>query len=157
MAFLKIFGSKKIKKSATIYISKKNSEIIIAPQFQEGINGILYEQQNCIIIPFNSSYEEIGEITKNQFHLFKLVKNRKLLKDWPAFELSKEKTKVSFRKNYTRITVSGANEYNIIFSLVTNFNHLSELEISSSITTFCNNEELGKLIMRIYNSKIITQ
>jgi hypothetical protein len=156
MNIFKIFGSKKFRKNVTIYISKKNSEIIIAPLYQEGINGIIFEQENCIIIPFNSSFEEIGEKIKTQFHLFKIVKNRNLNNGWPSFIVSKEKTKIAFEKNYTRIMVSGANEINIIFTLESNFNNLSELEICSSISVFCDNHELGKLIMRIYNSEIIT-
>ncbi|CAM4411691.1 hypothetical protein [Flavobacterium terrigena] len=156
MSIFKIFCSKKFQKNVAIYISEKNSEIIIAPLYQEGINGIIFEQENCIIIPFNSSFEEIGEKVKTQFHLFKIIKNRTLKKYWSAFEASKEKTKVSFEKNYTRISVSGANEYNIIFNLETNFINLSKLEIHSSISAFCDNYELGKLIMKIYNSEIIT-
>lgn len=156
MNIFKIFGSKKFRKNVTIYISEKNSEIIIAPLYQEGINGIIFEQENCIIIPFNSSFEEIGEKVKTQFHFFKIVKNRNLNNGWPSFIVSKEKTKIAFEKNYTRIMVSGANENNIIFTLKSNFNNLTELEICSSISVFCENHELGKLIMRIHNSEIIT-
>lgn len=157
MNFLTLFQPKRYIKSVAIYISEKHSEIIFAPLSQEGKLGIIFEQEHCEIIPFNSTCKIIGEVTKRNYNLFTLSKNRTVtgkVKDWPALRASKEKTKVAFEKNYRRISVSGANEFNIIFNIETSLQNLSQLEITSAISAYCDNTDLGKRILAIYNSEI---
>lgn len=157
MIFSSLFGHNRVVKKVTVYISKPNSEIIIVPLFQDGKNGIIFEQKKLEKIPFDSSYQMLGEAIKRNFNLFsfnKYTADSGRVSEWPALKASKEKTKVSFEKNYMRVSVSGANEYNIIFNIETTLQDLSELEICSTISAFCDDVELGKRILRIYNSEI---
>lgn len=65
----------KIIKSATVYISEKYSEIIIAPYYKEPKAGYCYEQDICEIIDLKSSNEIIGESIKRNFHKFDVKEN----------------------------------------------------------------------------------
>jgi hypothetical protein len=157
MTLLSTFFKPKVIKHVKVYISLQNSEIMIVPLFQDGKHGIIFEQKEQEIIPYDSPPQLIGEAVKRNFNHFMLKKYGEgsgPASDWAALKASKVKTKADFGKKYQMIFISGANEYNIIFNLRTTFEHLSGLEISSTISAFCDDEELGKRVLRMYNSEI---
>lgn len=144
-------------KNVTVYISEKYSEIIIAPIFKDTIGGYSYEQEVCEKLDLNTSYEKIGETIKVNFNKFDIKKNKKEKhnkSDWPAFKLSREKTITGFEKYYKRFSISGVNEYNTILTIETVSNNLHEIELTTSISFHCDNAELGKRIMKLFNSEV---
>ncbi|MEO5776014.1 MAG: hypothetical protein ABIQ27_03860 [Flavobacterium sp.] len=157
MKILDIFKPKRIVKTVTVYISNKHSEIIIAPiSTEKNRPGYYFEQETCEVIDLKSSPEIIGEAIKRNFNKFRIAKNNNSGKvtDWPGLKTSKEKTKVGFEKNYTRISVTGCNEYNISFEIETILNYQSEIDLITTISAYGDNSKLGTRILKIYNSDI---
>lgn len=146
-----------IIKSVSVYFSEKHSQIIIAPIFADSIGGYNYEQNECEVIEMSSSNEFIGEAIKRNFDKFSIKENKKdkqKKSDWPSFKASNEKTIIGFEKNYKRFSISGANDYNLILIIESNFNDLSQIELISSISYHCDNSELGKRMKVIFNSEV---
>ncbi|SFC50155.1 hypothetical protein [Flavobacterium phragmitis] len=147
----------KIVKQLIIYISEKHSEIIFAPVSKEIEAGYTFEQQQCEVINLKSSNEIIGETFKRNFQKFNIDKNKNAsskISDWPALKASKEKTKVAFEKNYTRLMVNGVTEYNNFFEIETVLNYPIKIELTTTISSHCENSELGQRLLRIYNCDI---
>jgi len=147
----------KIKKNLSIYISEKHSEIIFAPVYKETNAGYTFEQETCEVIGLNDSPEIIGETFKKNFNKFDLKKRQTVSgkkSDWPAFKASKEKTIVGFEKNYIRFSISGVNENNLFFEIKTSFNYPTQIELITTISAYCSNSDLGKRLLKIYNSDI---
>ena len=147
----------KVAKLVMVYISEKYDEIIIAPYFKDGINGISYEQPNCEIISLNSSSEEIGQCIKvnfDKFNIKKRSKEKSNKSDWPAFKASKEKTMRGFENNYRRISISGLTDRNSTMRIETVLNLPTEIELTSTISAYCEPIDLGNRIMKIFLSEI---
>lgn len=147
----------KIVKQLIIYISEKHSEIIFAPVSKEIEAGYTFEQDVCEIIDFKSSTEIIGETFKRNFQKFDIRKNKTVsgkIGDWPALKSSKEKTKVGFEKNYVCFHINGVSENNIFFEIKTVFNYPIKIELTTIISSSCDNSELGQRLLKIYNCDI---
>lgn len=148
---------KKIQKSLHVYISEKYSEIIFVPMCREIKTPIYFEQETYEIIDFKSPIEIIGESIKRNFNKFSL-KDRTSIhhkkSDWQALEASKERTIVSFEKNYKRFSIGGANEYNLILIIESYLNNSSNIELKTTISANSENSELGKRLLQLYNSDI---
>ncbi|UJH68623.1 hypothetical protein [Allomuricauda sp. SCSIO 65647] len=149
----------KIIKNVFIYISEKHSQIIIAPFYKEPNQGYRYSQEKCEVLPLNSPYEAIGESIKRNIQKFDIKEydsTRSSKKDgYTAFHSSKEKSMRGFEKNYTLIDVSGLTDRNNTFRIQTRLGYINKLEITSTISAHCDNAELGKLVMRMFNSEIV--
>lgn len=144
----------KFVKYLSIYLSQKHSQIIFAP-FYKSI--YLIEQEECEVIDFKSSPEIIGEALKRNFHKFKIDENKRAtgkLVDWSALQASKEKTKTGFEKNYIYFGVQGANETNITLVITSGLNYPIQIELTTTISAYCENYELGQRLLRIYNCDI---
>ncbi|WP_343615119.1 hypothetical protein [Flavobacterium sp.] len=147
----------KIRKRLTIYISEKHSEIIFAPLSKEINAGYDFEQEICEIIDLKSSTEIIGEAFKRNFNKFNISENKKVsgkINDWPALQASKEKTKVGFEKNYSRFNVDGLTEHNLFFEIKTALCYPIEIELTTTISSACENSSLGQRLLRLYNCDI---
>lgn len=147
----------KIIKSLSVYISEKHSEIILAPLCKETKAGYTFEQENCEVINLNSSVEIIGESIKRNFNKFDVKENKSItgkISDWPALKASREKTKTGFDKNYISLRINGVTEYNNFFEIETFLNYPIKIELKTTISAHCENAELGRRILRIYNCDI---
>lgn len=147
----------KIRKSLSVYISEKHSEIIFAPISREIKVPIHFEQEACEVISLNSSIETIGEALKRNFHKFNLSERKNpqdKKSDWPAFKASKEKTIVGFEKNYKRYKIDGANDHNIILKIETLLDYPSQIELTTTISAHCHNSDLGQRLLKINNCDI---
>ncbi len=149
----------KVIKHVFVYISEKNSQIIVTPFYKEPNQGYNYSQEKCEVLQLGSSHELIGEAIKRNIQKFDIKEydsNRSSKKDgYGAFHLSKEKSIRSFEKNYTLIDVSGLTDRNNTFRIETRLGYVNKLEITSKISAHCDNAELGKLVMRMFKSEII--
>lgn len=146
----------KIVKQLSVYISEKHSEIIFAPIYKE-IGGISFEQENCEVVDLKTSNEIIGETFKRNFNKFDIRKYENTsgkISDWPALKASKEKTKTGFDKNYVRFKVTGVTEYNNFFEIETVLNYPIKIELTTTISSSCENSELGQRLLKIYSCDI---
>ena len=119
--------------------------------------GYTFEQEACEVIDFNSSAEIIGETFKMNFNKFDISENKTVsgkIADWPSLKASKEKTKTGFEKNYKRFNVNGVTEYNNFFEIQTALNYPIKIELTTTISAYCENSELGQRVLRIYNCDI---
>jgi len=149
-----LFKKKKLAKHCSIYISDKHEQLIIAPRY---INkaGIIYEQENCRIMPKSISAEELGREVIECMNMFS-VKDVNLLDtkltDWPSYKHSKSKSVRAFEQEYIHISVDSCNEYNLIIDIEGFPYKDSELTIKSTISFFADKENIGKKIMKVYET-----
>ncbi|HVW12389.1 MAG TPA: hypothetical protein VHB54_01120 [Mucilaginibacter sp.] len=144
------------KKLLALYISQLRNQIIVAP-YHKNNPGIYYEQDSCTSLNYDSDPLVIGEEVVKNFHLFSF-KDRDLRDgkstDWPAYKLSKMRSVTSFKKEYLRVSVAGANESNISLEIKAQLTSDKELEIGSVISTTANKKAIGELILKIYKKAI---
>lgn len=149
-----LFRKKKLAKHCSVYISDKHDQIIIAPRH---INkaGIIYEQENCKTLSKSTSFSELGTEIIDSMNLFSLkdtnLRETKLT-DWPSFKHSKSKSVRAFEQEYINISVDSCNEYNLIIDIEGLPNKVSELKVKSTISFYADKEEVGKRIMKVYES-----
>jgi len=147
----------KVHKLVTVYLSDKHSEIIVAPYFKDTETGVNYEQNDCEIIDLNSSLETIGITVKRNFDKFDIKpRNFKESKksDWPAFKAGKEKSMRGFEEKYRRISIRGLTDRNNTLRMETVLNLPNEIELTSTISAYCEPSELGNRILKMFRSEI---
>jgi len=108
-------------------------------------------------LKFNCSDESLGQSVKNNLSKFskKNILNKKVkTKDWPAFKASKLKSIKEFEKKYFRISIHGANEANIILVLEADMKSKNNINLTSSISVYTENQNLGSLIKNLFNIQI---
>jgi hypothetical protein len=160
MGLLKIlFGKdpkkRRFKKLVRVYLSEKEGKIIIAP-FYRDYSGIHYEQEQCAVLPFTTGQETLSVHIQNNLDLFKIkhADHRKTkTTDWPAYKASKLKSVKSFDASYKRISLTGANEANIIFIIEGESDFDKELNITSAVSA--NSKEIGRLVLKVYNACLL--
>ncbi|HLT32660.1 MAG TPA: hypothetical protein VKZ98_02625 [Aquaticitalea sp.] len=149
----------KIIKNVFVYISEKHEQIIVAPFYKEPNQGYRYSQEECEVLKIDSSYDLIGEAIKRNIQKFDIKEydaKRSSKKDgYTAFHVSKEKSMRGFKKNYTLIDVSGLTDRNNTFRIQTRLGFINRLEITSTISAHSDSAELGKLVMKMFNSEIV--
>ncbi len=149
-----LFKKKKLAKHCSVYISDKHEQIIIAPRHVNKA-GIIYEQENCKILPKSTSLSELGTQIIDSMNLFsqKDKNSRETnLTDWPSFKHSKSKSVRAFEQEYINISVDSCNEYNLIINIEGLPYKESELKIKSTISFYADKEEIGKRIIKVYES-----
>lgn len=148
------FKKKKLIKYASVYISNKYEQIIIAPRY---INkaGVIYEQENCRIVDIGISTLELGIEVIKCMNLFTLkdtnLQNTKLT-DWPSFKHSKSKSVKAFEQEYIHISIDSSNGYNQTIEMEGFPQKNSELTIKSTISFYAKKEEIGKRVMKIFEA-----
>ena len=66
-----LFKKKKLAKHCSVYISDKYEQIIITPRHVNKA-GIIYEQENCRIIPKSTIFSELGTEIIDSMNLFSM-------------------------------------------------------------------------------------
>lgn len=139
-----------------LYVSAELNKILVAPQYVDE-SWLLFEQEEIEIIDFDGSNELLGEAIKRNFEKFaqknKEIKKR-TLKDWPVYQASKLKSIKEFEQKYYRISIHGANEANIIMTFEADMKLKSEINLTSSISAFAENERLGILTKELYKIQL---
>lgn len=149
-----LFKRKKLTKHCSVYISDRHEQIIITPQHVNKA-GIIYEQQNCLTKSKSISFQELGTEVIESMNLFSLkdfnLRDKKQT-DWPSFKQSKSKSVRAFEQEYIHISVDSCNEYNLIIDIEGSLFKKSELTIKSTISFYADKEEIGKRIMKVYET-----
>lgn len=151
---------KEFLKMVVLYLSSELNTILVAPQYVDK-SWIRFEQEKIEILNFDCSNELLGETIKRNFDKFarkNMEDKKRTSKDWPAYQASKLKSVKDFEKKYNRITINGANEANIIMVFEADMKSKNEINLTSSISAFADNEKLGiltKELNKIQNSKKI--
>ena len=148
------FKKKKLAKHCSVYISEQHEQIIIAPRHVNKA-GIIYEQENCNTLPKSTSFSELGIQIIDSMNLFS-VKDKDLretkLTDWPSFKHGKSKSVRAFEHEYINISVDSCNEYNLIIDIEGSPYKDSELKVKSTISFYADKEEIGKRMLKVYES-----
>ncbi len=154
MFFKKKQDKTKLTKRISIYISDKQKQLIIVPQ-HENEAGIIYEQDKCLVNENPMNHSELGKEVINNLNLYSIkdvnLRDNKS-SDWPAFKNSKVKSIREFKQEYIRISVESVNNSNLILLIEGKPYNGSELTINSQISFHANNEEIGKRVMKIYET-----
>ena len=154
MFFKKKQDKTKLIKRISIYISDKQKQLIIAPK-HENDAGIIYEQDKCLVTENPMNLSELGKEVINYLNLFSIkdvnLRDTKS-SDWPAFKNSKVKSIREFKQEYICISIESVNNSNLILQIEGKPYNGSELTINSHISFHANNEEIGKRVMKIYET-----
>jgi hypothetical protein len=158
MNILNLFKKEKkeIPKMVVLYLSCDLDKVLIAPHYVDE-SWLRFEQENIEILNFNCTNELLGESIKRNFEKFakkNIGDKKRTLKDWPAYQASKLKSIKEFEKKYYRITISGANEANIILVFVADMKLINEVNLTSSISAFAENERIGYLTKKLYEIQL---
>jgi hypothetical protein len=160
MSLMDIFKKKRkeFPKMVVLFLSSELNKILVAPQYVDE-SWIRFEQEEIEILNFDCSNELLGETIKRNFDKFarkNMEDKKRTSKDWPAYQASKLRSMKEFVKKYDRITINGANEANIIMTFEADMKLKSEINLTSSVSAFADNEKLGSLtkeLNEIQNSK----
>ena len=158
MSLLKLFNIKKrdFPKMVVLYISSELNKILIAPQYVDE-SWIRYEQEEIEILNYDCLDEELGLSIKHNFNKFsfKKMKNKKRTsKEWHAYQVSKLKSIKEFEKKYFRISINGANEANIIMVFEADMKSKDEINLTSSISSYAENDKIGILTKKLHEIQL---
>ncbi len=132
-----------------VYVSEAKGRIIFAPLFWAD-TGLLYEQGNPFVEDFNAPDESLGAAIKRSLMIH--ARNAEGFKrqrstEWPAFEVSRERTKSGFKSEYVLITVETTNA-NFRFEALKDYE--DQVFVGSYISPGRQDEDLGLLLKRLY-------
>lgn len=147
---------KKFPKMVVLYMSSELNKILIAPYYVDE-TWIRFEQEEIEILEFNCNDDLLGESIKKNFDKFaeKNMENRiRTSNDWPAYQASKLKSMKEFERKYNRITVDGANEANLIMVFQAYMKSKNDINLTSSISSYAENNKLGYLAKKLYEIQI---
>lgn len=149
-----LFKKKKLAKRCSVYISDKHGEVIIAPQHVNNA-GIFYEQENCRVISKPFDTEELGRVVMECMDMFSLkdanLRNTKIT-DWTSFTQSKSKSVRAFEQEYLYISIGSCNKNNLLIDIEGFPNKDSELTIKTTISFFADKNEIGKKVLKVYET-----
>jgi hypothetical protein len=147
---------KEFSKMVVLYLSSELNKILVVPQYVDE-SWIRFEQEEIQTLDFDCSNELLGESIRRNFDKFaqKNMENKKRTsKDWPAYRASKLKSMKDFENKYYRISINGANEANIIMVFEADMKLKNEINLTSSISAFAENERLGILTKELNKIQI---
>ena len=157
---MKWFKSDKVKKQfphmITVYLSNEYDKILIAPIFVDE-SWIRYEQEEIETLSFDVNDETLGESIKcnlNKFAKKNADLRKRNKKDWPAFKASKLKTVKEFESKFSRISISGLNEANLILAFDAETKSKNEIDLRTTISAYADNNELGDRLRKLYRAQI---
>jgi hypothetical protein len=138
---------KEFSKMVVLYLSSELNKILVVPQYVDE-SWVRFEQDEIETLDYDCSNELLGESIKRNFDKFaqkNMEDNKQTSKDWPAYQASKLSTMKEFENKYYRISINGANEANIIMIFEADMKLKNEINLTSSISAFTENETLGNL------------
>ena len=157
---MKWFKSKNEKKQfpkmITAYLSQEYDKILLAPFFVDE-SWVHYEQNEIEVLKFDVSDQILGESIKHNLNLFAennddLTKRNK--SDWPAFKASKLKTIKEFESKFSRISISGLNEANLILAFDAETKSKDEIDLRTTISAYADSNELGNRLRKLHKAQI---
>ncbi|HAA20531.1 MAG TPA: hypothetical protein DCP28_17865 [Cytophagales bacterium] len=157
---MKWFKSNKEKKQfpkmIAVYLSQEYDMVLLAPFFVDE-SWLYYEQEEIEALSFDVNDEMLGESIKRNLNKF-AEKNadttKRNKKDWPAFKASNLKTVKEFETKFSRISISGLNEANIILAFDAETKSKNEIQLRTIISAYANNGELGDRLRKLHKAQI---
>ncbi len=154
------FKSKKKKKQFSkmiaVYLSTDYGKILIAPFFIDE-SWLYYEQEEIEVLNFDTPDEQLGRSIKRNLDKF-AKRNQDLKKrnltDWPAYKASKLKTVKEFEKKYSRISISGLNEANIIIAMDAETKSEHEIDLRTTLSAYSDNKLIGTRLRKLHQAQI---
>lgn len=140
----------------TVYMSKESDKILIAPIFVDE-SWIHYEQEEIETLSFDVNNDTLGESIKCSLNKFAernadLTKRNK--KDWPAFKASNLKTVKEFESKFSRISITGLNEANLILAFDAETKSKNDINLRTTISAYADNIELGDRLRKLHEAQI---
>jgi hypothetical protein len=139
-----------------IYLSNEYDKIIIAPFFIDE-SWVHYEQEEIEILKFDVNDEILGESIKRNLNKFEQKKadfTNRNKKDWPAFKASNLKTVKEFEAKFSRISISGLNEANLILAFDAETKSKDEIDLRTTISAYVDNSGLGYRLRKLFKALI---
>lgn len=156
-------------KRVNVYISAEHKQVIIAPLYQTE-EGVLYEQDNCIAMPYPVEVGMLGSGVMGSLEKFYLdhkhpgnISGLEVLdgyrgfyvgetkqNGWAAYKVSKVKNIKEFDDSYSYISVGGANKSNITLVIEGSPSKTSDLWVKASISVYAQKEQIGEAILKVY-------
>jgi hypothetical protein len=157
---MKWFKSKNEKKRfpqmIAIYLSKEYDKIILVPFFVDE-SWVHYEQETVEVLEFDINNEMLGDSIKRNLSKF-AEKNddstKRNKKDWPAFKASNLKTVKEFEAKFSRISIAGLNEENLILSFDAETKSNDEIDLRTTISAYADNHEIGERLRKLHKAQI---
>ena len=139
-----------------VYLSNEYNKILISPMFVDE-SWVHYEQEEIEVLNFDTNDHLLGEAIKNNLDKFE-EKNCDLTnrnkKDWPAFKASKLKTVKEFESKFSRISIEGLNESNLILAFDAETNSKDEINLRTTISFRTETNELGVRLKKLHKAQI---
>jgi len=119
-AMKKMFWKKpKTQKHAAVHIHRNGGFAISVPLHYNGQGGFLYEGEPPEVINPLNSVEQLGDAIIQSVNASTIKQKNDYPghkpSDWPGFTVSGCQTIRQFEKDFIRLHIHGANEYNIVF------------------------------------------
>jgi hypothetical protein len=147
---------KQFPQMIAVYLSKEYNKILIAPFFVDE-SWLHYEQEEIESIRFDVNDESLGESIKRNLKKFS-EKNADLtkrnMKDWPAFKASNLKTVKEFEAKFSRISIAGLNEANLILAFDAETKSKDEIDLRTTISAYADNNILGDRLRKLHKAQI---
>ena len=139
-----------------VFMSQEYDKILLAPFFVDE-SWLHYEQEEIEALRFDVNDEELGESIKRNLKKF-AEKNadttKRNKKDWPAFKASNLKTVKEFETKFSRITISGLNEANLILAFDAETKSKNKIDLRTTISAYADNNELGDRLRKLHKAQI---
>ncbi|MBS2213849.1 hypothetical protein KEM09_20745 [Carboxylicivirga mesophila] len=148
--------TKQFPQMITVYLSSEYEKILIAPFFVDE-SWVHYEQEDIEVLRFDTNDEVLGESIKRNLNKFQeknaeLTKRKK--KDWPAYKASNLRTVQEFESKFSRISISGLNEANLILAFDAETKSKDEIDLRTTISAYADNRELGVRLRKLHKAQI---
>lgn len=148
--------SLKYRQYASVFVSRQDETAIVVTLHYNGRGGLLFEDECPTVLKGPLEAATVGQETRTalrrtQIRLPVSFANAKP-KDWPAFQASKLKTIRQFEQNYIHLSLSGANEANLVYEIQGYPEKDAELKVLTLISSGTSPDRLGEKIIRVYQA-----
>lgn len=139
-----------------VYLSQEYDKILLAPFFVNEL-WLHYEQEEIEVLRFDVNDEKLGESIKRNLNKFaekNVDSTKRNKKDWPAFKASNLKTVKEFETKFSRISISGLNEANLILAFDAETKSKNGIDLRTTISAYADNNELGDRLRKLHKAQI---
>lgn len=143
-------------KMVAVYLCVEKKSILVTPFFIND-SWVYHEQEEIETLDYDISDENFGEAIKRNLDKFRVKEDdltKRKLTDWPSYKASGLKTVKEFEKKYLRISISGANEANLILDLDADMKSKYEINLRTTISAYAKCEEIGFRLRKLHIAQL---
>jgi len=133
----------------SVYFSEEKGKIIFA-RVIEVVDGLYREQDTPVVLPFDTSPEDIAHQAKKALLDYKQggkTWSRADKIEWPAFQASKLKSQKEFSSFYVRMDLK---TINTTFRIVTHETAIEGIFVGAELSQGVDDLEFGETLFRVY-------